>query len=338
MLDHLEMAAIMSLFGLTFQQLTKVSDTSRSEKDKRFNYILDNRYVLKVHSACAMWEERLQEINRLIMRYRSIGVYCPALIPALAGSLSCQWEKKGEKYICYVEEYAKYPLYELDAAYDRREVVEHLGVLAAKYSGMDLSQTRSMWSIIDLAPLDVDIDEKQENTNTLVNALCSNGHPALAKRLERYNHMLREQILRVFDDLPRCVFQGDLNMTNLLHDHGRFAGLIDFNLSGTDVNINVFLNETNWFPEEQEFDKMSVQEMVSVMENIQAEQLSVIFQHYSLNHVEQFAFPYYQRIVALFQYPNVCAMVKWLKEEGRRERCVELIQAMMDKPLHKTGI
>ena len=334
MLDHMEIAAIVARFGLTFQQLTKVYDTSHSEKDRRLNYILDDRYVLKVNSVCAMWEERLQEINRLIARYRSIGLYCPALIPTQAGALSCQWEKAGDQFTCFVEEYAKYPLYELDAAHDRREVVEHLGILAAKYSGVDLSQTRSMWSIIDLAPLDVEIDEKQENTNMLLSALRGNGHPALAERLERFNHMLREQILRVFDDLPRCVFQGDLNNTNELHDQGHFVGLIDFNLSGTDVNINVFLNETNWFPEEDEFDQMSVQEMIARMESAQAEALSVIFRHYTMNGAEHFAFPYYQRIVDLFQYPNVCAMVKWLKEDARREKCVGLIQAMMDRPMH----
>ncbi len=54
--------------------------------------------------------------------------------------------------------------------------------MAAKYSGVDLSETKSMWSIIDRAPLDVDIDEKQENANTLMEALRKNGLDALAKK------------------------------------------------------------------------------------------------------------------------------------------------------------
>lgn len=333
MLDNKEISEILEAFGLTFQNITNLYDTSHGEDDKRLNYILDDRYVLKVNSVRAMWEQRLQEISKLIGRYRSIGVYCPALIPTLAGPLSCRWEKDGQEYICFMEEFAAYPVYGWDTDHNRREVVEHLGILAAKYSGVDLSPIRSMWSIIDLAPLDVDIDEKQENTNTLVAALRENGYPDLAQRVESFNELLRSRILTVFSDLPRCVFQGDLNSTNELHDNGRFVGLIDFNLSGTDVNINVFLNETNEFPEEKEFDKLSVPEILAKMDTEQAENLSVIFRHYTMNEQEKYAFPYYRRITDLFQYPNVCLMAQWLTDDTRKAKCAELIRALVEKPL-----
>lgn len=333
MLDNHEIQNILNHFGLIFQSVTKLYDTSHSEDDKRLNYILDDRYVLKVNSVGTMWEQRLQEISRLIARYRSIGVYCPALIPTMAGPISYNREKDGKEYTCYVEEYASYPLFEWGQEHDRREVVEHLGILAAKYTGVDLSETKSMWSIIDLAPLDVDIDEKQENTNALVDALREAGHPDLAQQVDDLNNMLRSRIMTVFADLPRCVFQGDLNTSNELHQDGHFVGLIDFNLSGTDVNINVFLNETNWFPEEAEFDKMPVPEIITRMNTEQADTLSVILRHYAMNDAEKYAFPYYKRIVDLFQYPDVCEMVKWLKDEVRKDKCVELIQALADKPM-----
>ena len=69
------------------------------------------------------------------------------------------------------------------------------------------------------------------------------------------------------------------------------------------------------------------------MDTEQADTLSVILQHYALNDTEKFAFPYYKRIVDLFQYPDVCEMVKWLKDEARKDKCVELIQALVDKPM-----
>ena len=254
MLEKAEIQMILSRFGLKFQDVTRFYDTSRAEQDTRLNYILDDRYVLKVNSAGVMWEERLQEISRLIGRYRDIGVYCPAFLPAGDGRLSCLLEKDGKEYICYVEEFAAYPIMGDGTDYDRKDVVEHLGILAAKYSGVDLSETKSMWTIIDLAPLDVDIDEKQENTDLLVIALRENGYSDLADQVNALNEELRRQIMTVFAELPRCVYQGDLNSCNILHQEGRFAGLIDFNLSGTDVNINVFVNETNCFPEEEEFD------------------------------------------------------------------------------------
>lgn len=333
MLETKELQSILDRFGLTFQSVTNFFDTSHSDEDIRLNYILDDRYVLKVNSVVAIWEERLQEISRLIARYRSIGVYCPALIPTLEGPLSCGWEKAGKAFICYVEEYAIYPIYDPEQDYDRREVMEHLGILAARYTDVDLSETRSMWSIIDLAPLDADVDEKQENTDTLVKALQKAGYPELARQVEDLNTAVRSRILTVFPELPRCVFQGDLNSSNELYKDGHFVGLIDFNLSGTDVNINVFLNETNWFPEDAEFDAMSVPELLEKKEREQAGLLSVILRHYVLNAVERYALPLYQRITDLFQYPDVCQMVKWLKDPERKDKCSELIQALVDKPL-----
>ena len=335
MLDHGDIQKILSNYGLTFERVTKLYDTSHSEDDVRLNYILDDRYVLKVNSEGVMWESRLQEISRLIGRYRAIGVYCPAYIPSMDGMLSCGWEKDGRRYVCYVEEFAAYPIMDDDTDYDRREVVEHLGILAAKYSGTDLSQTRSMWTIIDLAPLDVEIDEKQENMNMLVAALREYGHAELAERVEALNTEIRRRILTVFRELPRCVYQGDLNSRNILHREGHFAGLIDFNLSGTDVNINVFTNETNCFPEEEDLDVLTPDQILGKMASGQEELLSVIFKHYTMDPSERYALPLYQRIADLFQWPNVCSMVKWLKEDARREKCAALIRAMVEKPLEQ---
>ena len=333
MLEITEIQEIMSHFGLSVQSVTNFYDTSHNDEDKRLNYILDDKYVLKINSTVAMWETRLQEIHRLISRYRSIGVYCPDLLPTLDGTLSYTWQKDEKEYTCFVEEYAIYPVIGWGKEHDRKEVIEHLGVLATKYTDVDLSETKSMWSIIDLAPLDVDIDEKQENTNALIEALRKNGYDALAIRVDSFNKMLREKILAVFTALPRCVYQGDLNSTNELHKDGHFVGLIDFNMAGTDVNINVFLNETNWFPEEAEFDSLSVEEIIAKQDAEQYDALSVILRHYKLSDIEKYALPYYKRIADMFQYPNVCSMVEWLSNDARKDKCAALIKAMVEKVL-----
>ena len=333
MLEITEIQEIMSHFGLSVQSVTNFYDTSHNDEDKRLNYILDDKYVLKINSTVAMWETRLQEIHRLISRYRSIGVYCPDLLPTLDGTLSYTWQKNEKEYTCFVEEYAIYPVIGWGKEHDRKEVIEHLGVLATKYTDVDLSETKSMWSIIDLAPLDVDIDEKQENTNALIEALRKNGYDALAIRVDSFNKMLREKILAVFTALPRCVYQGDLNSTNELHKDGHFVGLIDFNMAGTDVNINVFLNETNWFPEDAEFDSLSVEEIIAKQDTEQSDALNVILRHYKLSDIEKYALPYYKRIADMFQYPNVCSMVEWLSNDARKDKCAALIKAMVEKVL-----
>ena len=333
MLEITEIKNIMSYFGLSIEKITNFYDTSHGDNDKRFNYILDDKYVLKINSVTVMWESRLQEIRRLIYRYRSIGVYCPDLIPTLGGSLPYAWRKDGKEYVCFVEEYAIYPIIGDDIQIDRKEVIQHLGVLAAKYTGIDLSKTRSMWSIIDLAPLDENIDEKQENANMLVNALHKNGCDDLVNKVHNFNVMLREKIMVVFNKLPRCVYQGDLNCSNELHQDGHFVGLIDFNMAGTDVNINVFLNETNWFPCDADFENLSVAEIIAKQDSAQIELLEIILRQYVLNDDEKYALPYYKRIVDMFQYPDVCLMVKWLDDDNCRDKCIELIAAMMENPL-----
>ena len=332
MLAKQTITEILKKFGLAFNDVTKEVDTSHGDDDRRLNYILDEKYVLKVHSVRSMWELRLQEIQRLIDRYRSIGVYCPRMIPTLDGTLSCLYEINGIPHTCFVEEFAIYPVCPDELTLNRKEVLAHVGKLAAKYSGVDLSPIRSMWSIIVFAPLYVDVDEKQENTNLLCDALEAAGYPDLAVKVNALNEQMRTVIVKDYLALPRCVYQGDMNSSNELHQAGHFVGLIDFNMAGTAVNINVFANETNWFPEEAEFDSMPVDEILRRIDTEQAELLAVIFENYTMNELEKRLFPYYKRITDLFQWPIVCFFKKWLKDNSRKEKCIALIQALVEIP------
>lgn len=97
-----------------------------------------------------------------------------------------------------------------------------------------------MWSLFDLAPLDNDVDEKQENLDMLVEHLTAIKEDSLAKELIAFNEQLRNRIKPIHNQLPQCVIQGDLNFSNLLVADGHFKGLIDFNMAGTEVNVNHF--------------------------------------------------------------------------------------------------
>lgn len=77
MLEERTIHGILERYGLDFSEITQLFDTSRGNDDQRFHYILDGKYVLKINTAGRLEERRLREINRLIGRYRSIGVYCP---------------------------------------------------------------------------------------------------------------------------------------------------------------------------------------------------------------------------------------------------------------------
>ncbi len=324
---------IAARFGLAFHEITGFYDTSRGDNDRRYSYILDNRYVLKLQSSHHISEAHLQRINRLTQRYRAIGVYCPPLCPGLDGALSCPWELAGCTFTCFVEEFAPYPVCEDETSPPREEVVAHLGMLASKFSGIDLWEERSMWSIIDLSPLDDEIDEKQENADALETALREVGLSQLADRVRQENQALRQTIAQGFRQLPRCVYQGDLNDSNLLHHNCHFAGILDFNLAGTEVNINVFLCETNWFPETEDLDRDPIPTILHNIHTVQQSRLDVILANYALNDLEKQLFPYYRQIILLFQYPNVCNMIAWLQDPCRREKAAKLLQAMLEQPL-----
>ena len=88
-------------------------------------------------------------------------------------------------------------------------------MLASAYTNIDLSVTKSMWSIIDLAPLDKDVDEKQEHLNRLVRCLKSHQLDAAADLSVSCNEKARMKIKSIFQNYPACVYQGDLNFTNI---------------------------------------------------------------------------------------------------------------------------
>ena len=86
-------------------------------------------------------------------------------------------------------------------------------------------------------------------------------------------------------------------------------------------------------PIQESSSRCTVPQILAEMEREQEAGLAVILRNYSLNADEEYAMPYYKRISDLFQYPNVCSMVKWLKDESRREKCVSLITALAEKEL-----
>lgn len=318
---------ILENYDISYQKITDVIDSSK--RDYRLNIILDNKYIVRINEKNVVSEERLSDIERLIERYNEIGVYVPHYI-----------KNKNNKYsvinldkICYVGEYANLSLaseLKLDEVSLTKEAIYHLGILASRFTNVDLIETKSMWSIIDLAPLDEGIDEKQENVNSLIDKLKSIGEGDLANRVSSFNNKNRDKIKTVFSLLPRCVYQGDLNDTNILIKDNHFYGLIDFNMSGTEVNINSFLAETNKNLDEDDLEKYSASELYDVMLNYQNELLELIFENYHLNKEEKEVFENYRNIILISQFPNVCTYIYGI-DNGYKEKVLELIKIIIDR-------
>ena len=62
------------------------------------------------------------------------------------------------------------------------------------------------------------IDEKQENLDNLIKKLKEKGYNKLASKLVDENIKARNKIELSLNELPRCVYQGDLNYSNILVD------------------------------------------------------------------------------------------------------------------------
>jgi len=306
-------------------------DTSHGEDDLRYNYVLDSKCVLKINSADMVTEDFLQGVNRLVEKYRAIGVWCPEVLSTKEGKLLYHFDEDGKHYHCYIEEFAPYEIAgnKVDFYGLKAKMLEHVGKLAAKYTGKDLVENRSMWSIIDLAPLDVEVDEKQDNLNTLVEALKAHGHSELATKIVAVNEACRNHIIGYFEELPRCVYQGDLNPSNLLVDEKQhFVGLIDFNMYGTEVNVNCFLNESMYYLRESDFAELSAGEIFGKMNCIQAELMEVIRKHYTLNVVEEKVYTDYKKIIDLSFYPNVMLWIDLLEKKKYEDKVLALLELL----------
>lgn len=316
-------------------------DSSQGEDDVRHNYIIDKKYVLRLNSAKVMTDERLTELNTLIERYRSFGMKAPLFLKAENGSFVVEQDGKN----CYLSEYLDLPLAE-DVKYRCREALLQqrlvfISRFAQTFKNVDLVETVSMFSIFDLAPYDklsgLDIDEKQENLNQLVADLTQAGYEALAKELNAQNEEIRNRLKPIYKDLPRCVFQGDENFSNLCVDeHDQINGLFDFNMSGTEVNANYLANiafQGNLYYEDEIMDKHTPKEILQMLLDAYHRGTELIRQHYSFTEQEFFAYRLYSKIAMISAYWNTSAFAEYLQQEKYKDKIIAIIELILTEDL-----
>ena len=317
------LCSLLALYGVSDAVAVGLIDTSFDEADIRWNYIIDKKYVLRFTNAPEMMEERFADLNRLIARYADFGLRCPAFLPGTDGRFFHRWKELQ----VYLSEYIDLPTAdkaglsqeEKDAL--RGEVVLSIARFMERYKGVDLSPTMGMYSLFDLCPFDVPlgIDEKQQNLNDLCAALRKAGEEGLARRLEAKNEAVRAQLLSKYKDLPRCVTQADEGFTNVLLDGEKhLAGLIDFNLSGTDVCVNLIANNAILDLDDlgdKPFDPAdALEQMLAGFGRNAARMLEV----YHASEMERDALVGYAWIALVSQYPNARACAKRIEQDETR--------------------
>lgn len=328
-------------YGIYTISSVELVDSSHGEDDLRHNYVLDKKYVLRIHSALVMTEERILELSRLIKRFREFGLKAPLFIPNKKGDFLMN----AEDGYCYLSEYLDLPLAKDCLESNQKELIEQrlllISTFAQKYRNVDLSDTRSMYSLFTLSPYDQleGVDEKESNLKELTEALESLGEIDLACELRKNNAVLRKELKMIHDSLPCCVFQGDENFSNLCIDEkGKICGLFDFNMAGTEVIAN-YLANTAFLGEfsltEQVFKDYSSDELLEFILSSFYEATELIFKHYFFTEIERKAYFLYAKIALLFGYIHVGPLLKILNDEGLKKKATNLLSRMLDVQMEK---
>lgn len=330
---------LLATYGIDHFSDYRMVDSSHVDSDIRQNYIINNRYVLRVNSAQVMTEQRLAELNPLIARYNDFGIRAPYFIRGTNGHFPRQQDGN---YI-YLSEYLNMPTAdELFKRHPERkeDLKEQRLVMVARfaeqYKDQGLITTHSMYSMFDLAPYDVPygVDEKQQNLDALTADLRELGETVLAERVVAENERIRNNLLPIYRELPHCVFQGDENFSNVCVDEdGVICGLFDFNMSGTDENANYLANVAFLGRFVLDDDIFDTHDAAWAFEEILAgfrRSTKVIRQHYRFTEPEQEAYMLYAKIVMFSGWANSSTFQEFLKKPEYRTSCIELINMILD--------
>ena len=332
---------LLQIFNIHSAESIEYVDSSQGEDDIRHNYIIDKKYVLRLNSAKVMTEELLTDLNTLIERYRSFGMKAPLFLKAENGSFVV--EQDGNN--CYLSEYLNLPLAEDVKFRCREDLIRQRLVFISRFAqtfkNVDLVETVSMFSIFDLAPYDklsgLDIDEKQENLNQLVADLTQAGYVELAQKVNAKNEELRRQLKPIYKELPRCVFQGDENFSNLCVDENdQIVGLFDFNMSGTEVIANYLANNAfmgHFCYEDEILDKHTPKEVLQILLDAFHQSTALIREHYSFTVREFSAYQIYGKIAMISAYWNTSTFGEYLQQEKYKDKIVAIIELILAEDL-----
>jgi len=299
----------LSKYGIKGASQIKLIDSTHDALDIRLNYIIDKKWVLRFCNAEAMTETRLNDLHRLIDRYHALGILCPQFLNDGEGRFLHMWKSLQ----CYLSEYVDFAIAWDEEITDKDrlicEIQASLARFAQTYRNVDLSNTMGMYSLFDLSPFDIPngIDEKEDNFNQLITLLREMKEDALADVLTARHADVRSKLKAIYKNLPRCVFQGDENFSNVLIDEGQhFVGLIDFNLAGTEVIVNQIANVAGFDYHEEQKEPVGAQNRLTFALNYFQSHIRKMLSIYHTSEEEIIALRWYAWIVMIAQWPTFC--------------------------------
>ena len=293
--------------------------SSASGNTIKMVYDINDNYILEATNDENLDENKLVLINKLIDRYIEFGLVCPKYIKSNDG-----------KYIYFNGEYSTTVREKTDAkllADDKsvnylniiKELYDYISKYSTKYKGQDIYPFKSPYSVIDLSPLDSELDERQANLNSLCDMLKKAGFTDLCNKLIKYNDNVRAELKEIYKKLPRCNYQANLTNRSILVKDSHFVGLDDFSVCGSEVVVNYFSNEARVDLSEDDFLTLSSTEIVNKIRKSHSKSLSLILQNYEMLPIEKKALDLYNKLLYIsgFHYYNVYKNVLRTKERNK---------------------
>lgn len=323
-------------------------DLCRGDADFRKVHIVDDGVRKIVIKQCAndfTDQRRIEGWFRLAAAYRSLGIYCPAVVRALTGETVITYPENERMYYVYAEEYACYetaeqrgrsalndcdgqPLYLGD-------LMRSIGKVAREH--WDVVDWRSQFGLFEQHSLPY--DHADETTQA---AKCFAEHmrehlPAFRSRTEHIMALFyqNQMLLReLYDTLPTSCFQGDLNDTNILVDeNGQFVGVIDFNVCGREPVLNYAVKEALMHIENSVLFDEEGNELYFYSDELEAiriqaflKNMAFIGECYPFSDYERAAFPVLFRYINPFWWEQVHAIRQFSHDSNKVVKILDWIE------------
>lgn len=330
----------LATFGIDGADSIRLIDSTHDSSDVRLNYIVDKRWVLRFCIAPGMTEKRLHDLEKLVERYQAMGIRCPRFLTDSWGRHLHNWQSM--QY--YLTEYIDLPLAGEEDIRDKdrllSEVQAGVARFAEKNRDISLSSTMGMYSLFDLSPFDAPngMDEKEDNFNQLIGILRKEKENRIADMLILRHAEIREKLRAVYRKLPRCVFQGDENFSNILtDDEQHFAGFIDFNMAGTEVVVNQMVNLVGFDYDEKHTEPEGAYLRLNKALLTYQERMRSMLHIYRTSEGERQALVWYAWIVMISQWPILCYFRKAIQGKLKAE-ILELLSLIASLPEEQLAV
>lgn len=338
---------IFRLYDSRRPESYEVKDSSRGESDFCQTVMAswgDIKRVIKITCNAFTTPHRVEGWGKIISAYRSIGCYCPQIIPSLAGNSSELVEYNGYSCLVYAEEYS---IYQTAAQFGQERIWKNgrrvyqedafrltAAVGALRWAHVNFPSAYCIFERFDPSEVDDEVMECALGVKMIIEQDLPGQMPRFQRIWESFLEN-KAALARIYGRLPTSVFQADLGEDNVLLDENlRFTGLLDFNLSGRETVLNMMFRDALVNFEDDEKNMLYVDELQEKAFSIFLENLLTIKRFYIYTKSEIEAAPLLYRYLRPFWWYTVRALERDKKDSRKVARILAWIETEQQRNIN----